>query len=444
VFGTPAYMPLEQWSGQAVDARADVYAAGVVAFELFAGRKPFAGEGQELLRNQLMEVAPPLHELCADRVARPELERLLQRAISRQARDRFRDAAELAAAFSALPRPWLYEGRDANDEHRKQAQAAYDSMQLATAPTVEQPAVVAAAASAARAIGQAPVSLVRRLFGAIAGLLRRLVVASAWTLSVISVLAIAIAVAVIVVMRGGDHGKQRALEQALPQVRDAVERGASAAESAVRTAVDDAHQRVNEALQAPSAAGSTATTGAAGAGAAGSAALDQQERVLADQQAQEAERAVAGRPRPKLPPARDPFRSGTPRPLRALRASVEADRHGSDRMLAAVRKYNRDHPHDPRGHLLLARLFVNRNAWPDVVAQYQLAFSDDPSSRGDPHMLRDLLKAAVRDASSERAISLIASAFGPQAHAAAERARANARSPEERARLDRLVRATSP
>jgi hypothetical protein len=204
---------------------------------------------------------------------------------------------------------------------------------------------------------------------------------------------------------------------------------------------------VNEALQAPSAAGGGANTGAAGAAGATGAAdaeADRLERVLADQQAQQAETAAAGRPRPKLPPARDPFRSGTPRPLRALRASVEADRHGSDRMLAAVRKYNRDHPHDPRGHLLLARLFVNRNAWPDVVAQYQLAFSDDPSSRGDPHMLRDLLKAAVRDASSERAISLIVSAYGPQAHGAAERARANTRSPEERARLERLVRATSP
>jgi serine/threonine-protein kinase len=436
VFGTPAYMPLEQWSGQSVDARADVYAAGVVAFELFTGAKPFAGDGQEMLRRQLTEVAPPLHVLCAERVARPELERLLQRAISRQARDRFRDAAELAAAFSALPRPWLFEGREVTPERRRLAQDAYDSMQLATAETIEQPAVAAVRASIA---GAARGSWLARAFASFATLVRRVVLAGAWTLSVISVLAIALAVGLIFVLRNPDHGKQRsALEQALsPQMRDAVVRGAAQAESAVRSAVDDANQRVNDALPQPTA---EPTAGQAAPQA------NQQEPVLEDQQppGEQAAPAAARAPASKLPPARDPFRAGTPRPLRKLRSSVEADKHGSDRMLAEVRKYNRDHPHDPRGHLLLARLFVNRNAWPDVVAQYQLAFSDDASSRGDPHMLRDLLRGVARDVSSERAIALIVSAYGRDARAASERARGNARSPDERARFDRLLRALSP
>lgn len=434
VFGTPAYMPLEQWSGQSVDARADVYAAGVVAFELFTGTKPFAGDGQEMLRRQLTEVAPPLHVLCAERVARPELERLLQRAISRQARDRFRDAAELAAAFSALPRPWLFEGREVTPERRRLAQDAYDSMQLATAETVEQPAFVAGTAGRASVAGAGRGSWLGRGLASIGTLLRRVVLAGAWTLSVISVLAIALAVGLIFVLRNPDHGKQRsALEQALPpQMRDAVVRGAARAESAVRSAVDDANQRMNEALPPPAAEPP--------------AQADQQPAVPADQEppGEQAAPPAARAPASKLPPARDPFRAGTPRPLRKLRASVEADKHGSDRMLAEVRKYNRDHPHDPRGHLLLARLFVNRNAWPDVVAQYQLAFSDDASSRGDPHMLRDLLRGVARDVSSERAIALIASAYGRDARAASERARGNARSPDERARFDRLLRALSP
>jgi serine/threonine protein kinase len=436
VFGTPAYMPLEQWSGQAVDARADVYAAGVVAFELFAGAKPFAGDGQEMLRRQLTEVPPPLHALCSERVARPELERLLQRAISRQARDRFKDASELAAAFGALPRPWLYEGREATAQRRKLAQDAYDSMQLGTAETVEQPAA-SAARSSSGVTSAAHGSWFARALASLAELVRRVVVASAWTLSVISVVAIAAAAAWIFLLRSPDHGGQRsAIEHALsPQLREAVARSAQQAESAVRNAVDDANQRMNQALPQPAA------EPAAGA----SAPADQPERVPADQDQDEVEAARAAlRPASKLPPARDPFRSGTPRALRALRSSVEADRHGSDRMLAEVRHYNREHPHDPRGHLLLARLFVNRNAWPDVVAQYQLAFSDDASSRGDPHMLRDLLRAVVHDGATERAIALIASAYGRDARAASERARVNARSGDERARLERLLRALSP
>src|SRR4051794_18812709 len=100
VFGTPAYMPPEQWTGQPVDARADVYSAAVVCFELLAGRKPFVGEGQDVLRRQLIEAAPPLHEACPDRVACPELERLLQRALSREVQDRQRNATELQAELA--------------------------------------------------------------------------------------------------------------------------------------------------------------------------------------------------------------------------------------------------------------------------------------------------------------------------------------------------------
>jgi serine/threonine-protein kinase len=60
--GTPAYMAPEQSSGDVVDARADIYAWGVVAYELLAGKHPFAGKvtAQQLIVAHLSEHPAPL------------------------------------------------------------------------------------------------------------------------------------------------------------------------------------------------------------------------------------------------------------------------------------------------------------------------------------------------------------------------------------------------
>ena len=63
--GTPAYMAPEQAAGEPdVDHRADLYAWGVVAYELFAGRHPFAGKrtGQAFIVAHLTEIPAPLDE----------------------------------------------------------------------------------------------------------------------------------------------------------------------------------------------------------------------------------------------------------------------------------------------------------------------------------------------------------------------------------------------
>ncbi|MCE5248239.1 protein kinase [bacterium] len=82
VMGSPAYMAPEQIRGQAADARADLYALGILAFFLIAGREPFASENvAEVLRQQL-EVEPPALSSLRQGVPRG-LEDLVARVLSK-------------------------------------------------------------------------------------------------------------------------------------------------------------------------------------------------------------------------------------------------------------------------------------------------------------------------------------------------------------------------
>ena len=99
VMGTPAYMAPEQIRGEAVDARADQYALGVMLYEMLAGTLPFDGELDplQLIMKQLGEEPIPLRQ------RRPELSSELEAAVMRMLRkvpgERF---PTLDAAWEAL------------------------------------------------------------------------------------------------------------------------------------------------------------------------------------------------------------------------------------------------------------------------------------------------------------------------------------------------------
>ena len=92
--GTPPYMAPEQWRGEAQDARTDLWAAGVLLFELLAGEPPYQGTPEEIrARVTSLEPAPSVRERVP---ALPEaLDRLLASLLAKQPGDRLGSAAEL-------------------------------------------------------------------------------------------------------------------------------------------------------------------------------------------------------------------------------------------------------------------------------------------------------------------------------------------------------------
>ncbi len=103
--GTPSYMSPEQsGGGGAVDARTDLYAVGVLLFEIFAGRKPFQSENVGELIFMQRDASPPLLRTVAPEAGySKELESLLGKALSKLPEDRFQSAGEFAAALAATP-----------------------------------------------------------------------------------------------------------------------------------------------------------------------------------------------------------------------------------------------------------------------------------------------------------------------------------------------------
>lgn len=103
LIGTPAYMAPEQASGEEVDARADVYAAGCVLFEALTGRRVFpSADPGEILRSHMLAPAPTLADADPGLEADPALEALLRRALSKSPAERFANAQEMLDALDAL------------------------------------------------------------------------------------------------------------------------------------------------------------------------------------------------------------------------------------------------------------------------------------------------------------------------------------------------------
>lgn len=104
VLGTPYYMAPEQYEGRDIDERTDIYAAGVIVYEVLCGRRPYDGQGGSLLRQILQDPPPPVSTF------EPRLpvtiDMVLGRALAKKPENRFRNAREfLDALKNAFPGP---------------------------------------------------------------------------------------------------------------------------------------------------------------------------------------------------------------------------------------------------------------------------------------------------------------------------------------------------
>lgn len=101
VVGTPAYMAPEQIRNEAVDARVDVYALGVVLFELATGQVPFASDDALAVLDLHVSAPPPAPSSIVKNV-NPMLERIILKALAKDPRERHPDVRALRAELAAV------------------------------------------------------------------------------------------------------------------------------------------------------------------------------------------------------------------------------------------------------------------------------------------------------------------------------------------------------
>ncbi len=102
--GTPEYMSPEQCQGGPVDARADIYALGVMLFEALTGRLPFLGDNYPALAHSHIYEPPP-HPLALNPTLDPAVAQIIITAMMKNPQQRYQRASEMGEALERTAQP---------------------------------------------------------------------------------------------------------------------------------------------------------------------------------------------------------------------------------------------------------------------------------------------------------------------------------------------------
>jgi hypothetical protein len=104
VFGTPEYMAPEQAAGKNdTDGRVDIYALGIILYEMLVGRVPHKGDTMiRTLAMQMLDPIPPPTSIRPDIAIAPDLEAVLMKALAKRREQRYQTMDELLAALAGL------------------------------------------------------------------------------------------------------------------------------------------------------------------------------------------------------------------------------------------------------------------------------------------------------------------------------------------------------
>jgi eukaryotic-like serine/threonine-protein kinase len=104
IFGTPEYMSPEQAGGRHADARADVYAVGIILYEMFTGAVPFTGETfLGVLAKHLNDAPPAMSAVFPELQISPELQAVIARALEKDPNARYASMSEFSQALQGTP-----------------------------------------------------------------------------------------------------------------------------------------------------------------------------------------------------------------------------------------------------------------------------------------------------------------------------------------------------
>ncbi len=104
VMGTPAYMSPEQAMGTATDLRTDIYALGIMLYEMAAGQVPFDAESPLAVLSMQVSDAPPRlsRRLPEDRLLPPGYEAVVEKCLVKEVENRFQTMLEVKAALEKI------------------------------------------------------------------------------------------------------------------------------------------------------------------------------------------------------------------------------------------------------------------------------------------------------------------------------------------------------